>query len=247
VDHEAAARIVVQAKPQATEISPVEEPPNDAVPSQVKEALGPGRPISDKLWQALHPLDRYALAKVCARGRERRIQSAYEEIIGHGAVSTHVRPQGGVHMVSIAHKQATLRRAVAECWVTMSREAWERLTRHSAPKGDVLGTARLAGIMATKKTSELIPLCHPLSLRHAEVDLEVSEQHPRIRVTCKVEVFAPTGVEMEAMTGATVAALTVYDMLKSTDRAMSLGPCRLLEKSGGNSGEFRAESVASDD
>jgi cyclic pyranopterin phosphate synthase len=144
-------------------------------------------------------------------------------------------------MVSIAEKATTQRRATAECWITMSRETLARLSSDDSPKGDVLSTARLAGIMATKRTSDLIPLCHPLALQHVEVDFESDDSAGTVRITCTVEVEAKTGVEMEAMVGANVAALTIYDMLKSLERGMTIGPCRLLHKSGGRSGPFDAK------
>jgi len=120
----------------------------------------------------------------------------------------------------------------------MTRVAYERLITQTSPKGDVLGTARLAGIMATKRTSDLIPLCHPLALHHVDVSFEEISTEAKIRVVCFVEVEARTGVEMEALVGANIAALTIYDMLKSIDREMVVGPARLLEKSGGRSGTF---------
>jgi cyclic pyranopterin phosphate synthase len=126
----------------------------------------------------------------------------------------------------------------------MSRAAFERLENATAPKGDVLGTARLAGIQGAKRTSDLIPLCHPLSLTHAEVRFETDAPRSRVRVLAEVEVVDRTGVEMEALVAATTAALTIYDMLKSIDRGMTLGPSRLLEKSGGRSGDFVAEEKA---
>lgn len=120
----------------------------------------------------------------------------------------------------------------------MQPTALERLLSGEGPKGDVLSTARLAGIMATKKTSDLIPLCHPLALQHVEVDFEPDRERGKVRVTCRAEVDAKTGVEMEAMVGANVAALTIYDMLKSVDRSMEIGPSRLIYKAGGRSGTF---------
>jgi cyclic pyranopterin phosphate synthase len=109
-----------------------------------------------------------------------------------------------------------------------------------AKKGDVLATARIAGIMAAKKTHELIPLCHPLAISKAAVEFEISQAPPGIRVTAEVKVAGPTGVEMEALTAVTVACLTVYDMLKAADKAMTIGSIRLLEKTGGRSGTYRA-------
>ncbi|HEY4160005.1 MAG TPA: cyclic pyranopterin monophosphate synthase MoaC [Polyangiaceae bacterium] len=142
-------------------------------------------------------------------------------------------------MVSVSDKAPSLRRAVAETRITMSEAAFEKIRTGSAAKGDVLSTARIAGMMAAKRTSELIPLCHPLALTKLELSLELETEARCVRVSAAVEAFDRTGVEMEAMTAVSVAALTVYDMLKAVDRAMEIGSTRLLEKSGGRSGEFR--------
>jgi len=245
VDTDAAKVAIAPVKAQAKTIETLIEAPRGTVPRELITVLGPTRPLSDKVWEGLTALDRYSLLKVAKKNRPERVSGAYQEIVGQSAVSTHVRPQGGVHMVSISSKDITARRATAECWVVMSESAMKRLLEHSAPKGDVLSTARLAGIMATKRTADLIPLCHPLALTHAEIDFEEDLAHCRMRVICQVEVEAKTGVEMEAMVGANVAALTIYDMLKSIDRGMSLGPCRLTEKTGGRSGTFTAPSSPS--
>lgn len=244
VDLESARDALTGANPPPSPLEPEGDPPENAPPKSVEARLGDARPLSDKVWQSLSPLDRYALSKVTGRNNEERIQAAYDEIIGQSAVSTHLRPKGGVHMVSISEKAVSRRRAKAECWVKMSPEAFERLMKSETPKGDVLGTARLSGIMATKRTSDLIPLCHPLALEHAEIDFEEYPRENKLRILCSVTVEARTGVEMEAMVGANLAALTVYDMLKSIDRKMELGPTRLLEKSGGRSGTFTQESEA---
>ncbi len=242
VDLKAAEGAIAPVLARAPEIAAIPEPDAESVPALCLEVLGPQRPLPEKVWQSLSRLDRYALVKVCQKNRAERVEAAYSEIVGQSAASTHIRPEGGVHMVSVSEKAATTRRAVAECWITMSPDAFERLTREgkTSPKGDVLGTARLAGIMATKRTSDLIPLCHPLAITHVEVDFDEDPDGSRLRATCKVEVHAQTGVEMEAMVGANIAALTVYDMLKSIDRGMLIGPCRLLHKEGGRSGVFTA-------
>ncbi|MDX2055078.1 MAG: cyclic pyranopterin monophosphate synthase MoaC [Polyangiaceae bacterium] len=159
-------------------------------------------------------------------------------MVGHSAVSTHLAPKGGVWMVDVSKKDATQRRAVAETLVSMNREAFQRLVQADTPKGDVLGTARLAGIMGAKQTSVLVPLCHPVALTRLEVLLDVEDSSQSVRIQATVEAFDRTGVEMEAMTAASVAALTVYDMLKAFDHSMIIGPTRLLAKSGGRSGEF---------
>jgi cyclic pyranopterin phosphate synthase len=120
----------------------------------------------------------------------------------------------------------------------MNREAFARVQSQSVPKGDVLGTARLAGIMAAKRTAELIPLCHPLALTKLALSLELDASQNAISVQATVEAFDRTGVEMEALTAVSVAALTVYDMLKGIDRSMEIGPTRLLSKRGGRTGDF---------
>lgn len=141
-------------------------------------------------------------------------------------------------MVDVSQKAASHRHAVAESRVSMSAEAFARVKSATVPKGDVLGTARLAGIMAGKRTAELIPLCHPLSLTKLELSLEFDDAATSIVIHATVEAFDRTGVEMEALTAVSVAALTVYDMLKGIDRAMEIGPTRLVTKSGGRTGDF---------
>jgi cyclic pyranopterin phosphate synthase len=220
-------------------IAPSAEPPSADPPADVVAAFGPEHPIPGAVWSALSPLDRYALAKVAAKARPERISPAHAEIVGASTLSTHLAPQGGVRMVNVGQKAQSLRTASAESRVTMSREAFERLENATAAKGDVLGTARLAGIMGAKRTHDLIPLCHALSLTHVGVELELERETPGVRITSSVETFGRTGVEMEALVAANVAALTVYDMLKAYDRGMEIGPTRLLSKSGGRSGDFR--------
>ena len=214
------------------------EPGISAVPAELSGALGSNRPISQALWNALSPLDRYALLKVAGRGKAERLDAAYAEIVGHSALSTHLGPAGGARMVDVSQKSASLRRAVAESRITMSADAFARVKTATVPKGDVLGTARLAGIMAAKRTAELIPLCHPLALTKLDLTLELDESASAIGVRATVEAFDRTGVEMEALTAVSVAALTVYDMLKGIDRGMEIGPTRLVAKSGGRSGDF---------
>jgi cyclic pyranopterin phosphate synthase len=139
---------------------------------------------------------------------------------------SHVDESGAVRMVDVGGKPLSHRRAVASAQVHMSSATSRRL--HDLPKGDALTTAQLAGIMAAKRTSELIPLCHPLQLSHVEVTLEVQEGI--VEITAMVETTAQTGVEMEALTAVTVAALTIYDMCKAVDKAMTIGDVRLIEK-----------------
>ena len=234
-----AALALVLAHGTVTRIERSVEPGISAVPAELSGALGTSRPISQALWNALSPLDRYALLKVARRGKPERLEAAYAEIVGHSALSTHLGPAGGARMVDVSQKTASQRHAVAESRVSMSPEAFARVKSATVPKGDVLGTARLAGIMAAKRTAELIPLCHPLALTKLDLALDLDDAASAIFVRATVEAFDRTGVEMEALTAVSVAALTIYDMLKGIDRAMEIGPTRLVAKSGGRSGDFK--------
>lgn len=155
---------------------------------------------------------------------------------------THFDGKGDAHMVDVSEKAETARIAVAEGHIVMSAEALTLIEGGGAKKGDVLGVARLAGIMGAKKTSDLIPLCHPLALSKVAVDLEVDADLPGIRVIATVKTSGQTGVEMEALTAVSVATLTVYDMVKAVDKTITIGGIRLLLKEGGKSGRFEASS-----
>ncbi len=150
---------------------------------------------------------------------------------------THLDREGRAWMVDVGGKAVTERRAVARAEIVCGPRVAEAVRRGDAPKGDVLGTARLAGIMAAKRTSELIPLCHPLPLDAVEVEAEVGED--RVVLTATARTTARTGVEMEAMTAASVAALTVYDMVKGLEKGVEIASVVLLEKTGGKSGDWR--------
>lgn len=150
---------------------------------------------------------------------------------------SHLDEAGHVRMVDVGAKPDTVRRAVARCAVTMSPATCAAITGGSVPKGDVLAVARIAGIQAAKKTSDLIPLCHPLSLTAVNIDLTVGKG--RVDIAATVETRGPTGVEMEALTACSVAALTLYDMCKALDKEMVIGELALWEKSGGRSGDYR--------
>jgi cyclic pyranopterin phosphate synthase len=150
---------------------------------------------------------------------------------------THTDEQGRARMVDVGDKPVTTRAASASGFVRMSAATVEAIRAHRTPKGDPLESARLAGIMAAKRTSELIPLCHPLPLSHADVQLEVQDDGVAIIATARTD--AKTGVEMEALTAASVAALTIYDMCKAIDKAMVITDIRLESKSGGRSGDYR--------
>ena len=158
---------------------------------------------------------------------------------------THFNPDGEAHMVDVGAKAVTLRRAVAEGRIEMQPETLKKIRQGDHRKGDVLGIARIAGIMAAKKTHELIPLCHPLMLTKVSVDLEPDTASSSIRVTAMAKLTGQTGVEMEALTAASVACLTIYDMVKAVDRGMTISGIRLLEKSGGKSGDYHADKGAS--
>jgi cyclic pyranopterin phosphate synthase len=151
---------------------------------------------------------------------------------------THIDATGAARMVDVSGKQATVRDATAACRVTMRPETLALVTSGTAKKGDVLATARIAGIMAAKRTSDLIPLCHPLAIAAVTIELTPDDALPGIRITATVRTTGPTGVEMESLTAASVAALTIYDMLKAADRAMRIEALRVIAKSGGKSGDF---------
>ncbi len=153
---------------------------------------------------------------------------------------THINPRGEANMVDVSAKTATERKAVAEGRVIMSKATLALILSGNAKKGDVLGTARLAGIMAAKRTSELIPLCHPLALSKVTLDIAPDEKLPGCVVRATVKVTGPTGVEMEALTAVSVACLTIYDMIKAVERGVSIEGIHLLEKMGGKSGHYRA-------
>ena len=152
---------------------------------------------------------------------------------------THLGAGGEANMVDVGAKTETVRTAVAEGSVTMTLETLTAILAGDAKKGDVIGTARIAGIMAAKKTHELIPLCHPLGLEKISVEISPDEALPGLRVVATARVTGKTGVEMEALTAASVACLTIYDMAKAIDKAMVLTGIRLVEKTGGKSGDYR--------
>jgi len=153
---------------------------------------------------------------------------------------THFDAQGDAHMVDVSNKAVTARIATAEGWIRMARDTFALISEGRAKKGDVLGVARLAGIMGAKKTPDLIPLCHPLPVTKVSVDLDLDPDLPGVRIAATVKTTGQTGVEMEALTAVSTAALTVYDMCKAADRAMEIGGIRVTLKDGGKSGRFEA-------
>ena len=158
---------------------------------------------------------------------------------------SHLDDQGAARMVDVSDKSVTSRTAIAEGFISMTPETLALIETGEAKKGDVLAAARIAGIMAAKKTHELIPLCHPLALTKAEVGLTPSKSPAGIHVTAHVRVTGQTGVEMEALTAVSVACLTIYDMLKAADKGMVISDIRLLEKTGGRSGGYKAAAKRS--
>lgn len=154
---------------------------------------------------------------------------------------THLNASGEAHMVDVSAKSETAREARAEAYVTMTPETLTMIIDGSHHKGDVFATARIAGIQAAKNTWQLIPLCHPLMLTKVEVTLQAEPEHHRVRIETCCRLTGKTGVEMEALTAASVAALTIYDMCKAVQKDMVIGPVRLLEKTGGKSGHFKVE------
>ena len=154
---------------------------------------------------------------------------------------THFDGEGRAHMVDVSKKDFTDRIATASAQVKMLPETLAHITEGTAKKGDVLGVARLAGIMGAKRTADLIPLCHPLPITKVAVDLVPDDTLPGVRITATVKTNGQTGVEMEALTAASTAALTVYDMLKAVDRAMEIGDIKVLVKDGGKSGRYEAQ------
>jgi len=153
---------------------------------------------------------------------------------------SHFDEQGNAHMVDVSEKAITNRIATAEGWVKMAKATYDIIAEGRAKKGDVIGVARLAGIIGAKKTPDLIPLCHPLPVTKVAVDLTLDPDLPGLRLTATVKTSGQTGVEMEALTAVSVSALTVYDMAKAVDKAMEIGGIRVTLKDGGKSGRYEA-------
>ena len=154
---------------------------------------------------------------------------------------THFDGKGDAHMVDVSDKAVTSRVAVAEGYIKMARETYDIIAEGRAKKGDVLAVARLAGIMGAKKTPDLIPLCHPLPITKVAVDLTLDPDLPGVRISGTVKTTGQTGVEMEALSAVSIAALTVYDMTKAVDKAMEIGGIRVMLKDGGKSGRYEAQ------
>ncbi len=242
VDAAEALRTIAEAEPAARSIERLDESCLVEPDARAQQLLGPQRPLSAMIWSRLHPLGRFAVRHLGARGDAERLAAAYDEIAGDGAGGlTHLSPSGEAHMVDVGEKSVSHRRAVARARVRLQAETARLVRDGTGPKGDVLAAARIAGIMAAKRTSELIPLCHPIALSRVTVELSVDDGGVTIEATA--EAHDRTGVEMEAMTAASIAALTIYDMLKAVERGIAIEEVLLVEKSGGRSGHYRREKA----
>jgi cyclic pyranopterin phosphate synthase len=228
------SELLSHANPPASDVPRVEDPDDAHVPSVLTEALGPTRPLDDVRWRALGALDRYALVKCSTKAD--RLDSAYGEIV-EAPLLTHVSETGAARMVRVGGKPVTARRAVATARVRTTPAVVRAIGGGSVAKGDVLAVARIAGIMASKRTADLIPLCHPVQTTSASVDFDLDAPRGELRVVAVVEAADRTGVEMEAMIAASIASLTIYDMIKSADRWAVVEEVRLESKEGGKSGD----------
>jgi len=223
---------------KAAHIPPEPEPDPEHVPPSLAGALGQEQPIDTARWRALRALDRYALVKYAPKPE--KLARAYEEILGVATPLTHLDERGAARMVDVGGKPESSRGAVAiaRVWTTRAViEAIDSGDKGGSSKGDVLAAARIAGILASKRTPELIPLCHPVRTTRASVDFTLDASAGEIRIRATVEAIDRTGVEMEAMVAASIASLTIYDMIKSADRWASIESVRLEAKHGGKSGE----------
>ncbi len=239
VDVSTVLAAIETAEPAAKPTEPDNEERLQKPPSELATLLGAERPLDADDWQKLDQLERFALAHTVRRSDAARAHATYDEILAPAPVLTHLNASGEARMVDVAAKAPTHRRAIACGSVRMKPETARLARDHSGPKGDVLATARIAGIMAAKQTPALIPLCHNIALTHVTVDLAVDVEQGLVTVEATADAFDRTGVEMEAMVAASVAALTVYDMLKAVERSMVVEQVYLLEKSGGRTGLYR--------
>ncbi|MGO9835721.1 MAG: cyclic pyranopterin monophosphate synthase MoaC [Polyangiaceae bacterium] len=222
-----------RAVPPPSRIDPSPDPDRVSPAPDLVHALGAARPLDDARWQALRPLDRYALAKCAAKPE--KLARAYDEIVPAVRL-THLGRGGEARMVDVGAKASTARRAVASATVRTTPAVVQAIAAGSVAKGDVLAVARVAGILAAKRTPDLIPLCHPVQTTSVAIDFEPDATRGDLRIRATVEAVDRTGVEMEAMVAASVSSLTVYDMIKSADRWATVAEVRLESKSGGKSG-----------
>ena len=241
VDVSAVHAAVAQAAPPATPIDADDESrlvdPSAELLAAVHAAAGP-QALDAARWHTLDPLARFALVHVALRGHPGRVREACDEILGG---LSHISPTGEAQMVDVGEKEITQRRALAQAVVRMSKATAQRIVDAAGPKGDVLGVARIAGIMAAKRTPDLIPLCHTVALSRVALSFDVDVERGTVTIKAAADAHDRTGVEMEAMVAASIAALTIYDMLKAVERGITVSEVVLLEKSGGRSGHYRRE------
>jgi cyclic pyranopterin phosphate synthase len=221
---------IVGADPAVEPMTPDDESRLDNRPDALAELLDADR------WSSLHVLERFALAHLASRKRARLLE-AVDEIVGHGL--SHINARGEARMVDVGEKPITHRRAVASAVVRMKPVTARLLVDNAGPKGDVIAAARIAGIHAAKRTPDLIPLCHGIALTSVTVAFDIDAEAGVVRVEASADARDRTGVEMEAMVAASVAALTIYDMLKAVERGICIEQVVLLEKSGGRSGHYK--------
>lgn len=228
--------IAASAVPPPRVIEPVEDPIEP--PGALRETLGPARPLTEESWRALRALDRYAFRHLLKPSHHDALRALYDERLGAPRL-THLDERGEARMVGVGDKPTTRRRAVASARVRVAPRTLALITAEGTPKGDVFGVARVAAIQAAKRTPELIPLCHGVALSRVEVQFHTPPGSDEIEISAAAEAVDRTGVEMEAMVAASVAALTLYDMLKGIERGITIGPVQLESKEGGRSGLWK--------
>jgi cyclic pyranopterin phosphate synthase len=230
--------LVSKANPPPTAVEARTDPPVDEVLPALPGLLGPRRLLSLERWASLRSLERYVFRHLARPEWQEHLLAFFDECCGVPA-PTHLDEKGEARMVSVADKPMTIRRAVASARVVLEPTVLARISERGGPKGDAFGVARIAGIQGAKRTHELIPLCHALHLTRVDVRFEFPEEPGVVRILATVEAMDRTGVEMEALTGASVAALTLYDMVKGMQRDVEIGPIVLEEKEGGRTGHWR--------
>ena len=224
---------IATAEPSAAEVSASLERQLDEPPESLRERLA-------EAWPRLGRLERFALRHVASRGRTARLTVAIAEIVSAPLLS-HLDARGDARMVDVGDKPVSHRRALASAVVKMHPETAQLIVSSSGPKGDVLAAARVAGIMAAKRTPDIIPLCHGIALTRVALDFDVDVPRGEVTIKAAADARDRTGVEMEAMVAASVAALVIYDMLKAVERGIRVERVVLLEKSGGRSGWYRRD------
>lgn len=231
------------ATPAPKRITAVADP--EAMPSSVSTLLDDAGAELGRAWSTLTPLERYALAKLSQSQRrspeelKKRLIVATQAILAKRSRLSHLTEAGEAHMVDVSKKETSARSATARGFIRLQAATLAALRSGKTPKGDVLATARIAGIQAAKRTPELIPLCHAIALTGVEVELRLESEPPGVAIEATARALDRTGVEMEALVAVSVAGLTLYDMLKSIDRGMTITAVELVSKSGGRSGDFR--------